>query len=139
MIIRKNYIDRIITQINDEKDSIDILMYTASPAYKVSPDGLEALYNSLRLANNRGVKIRLLTDIPQGMYQLIDLGIDAKIAKTGRRMHAKTVVFSDAAIVGSHNWSKMGITHNDEISILTTDFEEVQELKNIFEEIWSES
>lgn len=139
MIIRKNYIDIIITQINDEKDSIDILMYTASPAYKVSPDGLEALYNSLRLANNRGVKIRLLTDIPQGMYQFIDLGIDAKIAKTGRRMHAKTVIFSESAIVGSHNWSKMGLTHNDEISILTTDFEEVQELKNIFEEIWSES
>lgn len=139
MIIRKNYIDKIITQINDEDQMIDILMYMIRPAYSVRLDGLSELLSALRKAIARGVEIRVITDSPRGIQQIIDMGIHVKLANTSRRMHAKAVIFSESAIVGSHNWSKMGLTHNDEISILTTDFEEVQELKKIFEEIWSES
>lgn len=139
MIIKNNYLDKTIEQINLENKKIDILMYLIRPSYKVSSEGIVYLYEALQNAVNRGVKIRIITDFRDTIEQLNLIGAEVKLSRTSRRMHAKAVIFSDSAIVGSHNWSKMGLQHNDEISILIKDYEEIQELNKIFEEIWGDS
>lgn len=139
MIIKNNYLDKTIEQINLENKKIDVLMYLIKPSYKVSSDGIVYLYEALQSAINRGVKVRIITDFRDTIEQLSLIGAEIKLSRTSRRMHAKAVIFSDSAIVGSHNWSKMGLQHNDEISILTKDYEEIQELNKIFEEIWGDS
>ena len=139
MIIKNNYLDKTIEQINLENKKIDVLMYLIRPSYKVSSDGIVYLYEALQNAINRGVKVRIITDFRDTIEQLSLIGAEIKLSRTSRRMHAKAVIFSDSAIVGSHNWSKMGLQHNDEISILTKDYEEIQELNKIFEEIWGDS
>lgn len=139
MIIKNNYLDKTIEQINLENKKIDVLMYLIRPSYKVSSDGIVYLYEALQSAINRGVKVRIITDFRDTIEQLSLIGAEIKLSRTSRRMHAKAVIFSDSAIVGSHNWSKMGLQHNDEISILTKDYEEIQELNKIFEEIWGDS
>ena len=139
MIIKNNYLDKTIEQINLENKKIDVLMYLIRPSYKVSSDGIVYLYEALQNAINRGVKVRIITDFRDTIEQLSLIGAEIKLSRTSRRMHAKAVIFSDLAIVGSHNWSKMGLQHNDEISILTKDYEEIQELNKIFEEIWGDS
>ena len=139
MIIKNNYLDKTIEQINLENKKIDVLMYLIRPSYKVSSGGIVYLYEALQSAINRGVKVRIITDFRDTIEQLSLIGAEIKLSRTSRRMHAKAVIFSDSAIVGSHNWSKMGLQHNDEISILTKDYEEIQELNKIFEEIWGDS
>ena len=139
MIIKNNYLDKTIEQINLENKKIDVLMYLIRPSYKVSSDGIVYLYEALQSAINRGVKVRIITDFRDTIEQLSLIGAEIKLSRTSRRMHAKAVIFSDSAIVGSHNWSKMVLQHNDEISILTKDYEEIQELNKIFEEIWGDS
>ena len=139
MIIKNNYLDKTIEQINLENKKIDVLMYLIRPSYKVSSDGIVYLYEALQSAINRGVKVRIITDFRDTIEQLSLIGAEIKLSRTSRRMHAKAVIFSDSAIVGSHNWSKMGLQHNDEISILIKDYEEIQELNKIFEEIWGDS
>ena len=139
MIIKNNYLDKTIEQINLENKKIDVLMYLIRPSYKVSSTGIVYLYEALQSAINRGVKVRIITDFRDTIEQLSLIGAEIKLSRTSRRMHAKAVIFSDSAIVGSHNWSKMGLQHNDEISILTKDYEEIQELNKIFEEIWGDS
>lgn len=139
MIIKNNYLEKTIEQINLESEKIDILMYLIRPSYKVSSEGIVYLYEALQNAVNRGVKIRIITDFRDTIEQLNLIGAEVKLSRSSRRMHAKAVIFSDSAIVGSHNWSKMGLQHNDEISVLTKDYEEIQELNKIFEEIWGDS
>lgn len=139
MIIKNNYLDTIIEKINAENKKICILMYLALPDYRVSGEGLSELYKAIQNATNRGVEVRMIIDHRSGAQQFADMGVKLKLARTSRRMHAKAVIFSDSAIVGSHNWSKMGLQHNDEISILIKDYEEIQELNKIFEEIWGDS
>lgn len=137
MILKNNYVDMLIKAIDEEAEKIDVIMYLISPGYQVKNGSVEEIFRKLKEAKDRGVKVRIITDFPRSLVFAQEFDIEAKMTTSVRRLHAKAVIFSEKAIVGSHNWTKMGLQNNSELSVLTNDFEEIQELNRIFEELWN--
>jgi hypothetical protein len=69
---------------------------------------------------------------PKGVAKLCQIGT----VKSLRDLHSKVVIFDDAAIVGSANFSTNSIGNQYQCSIFTTDKKTIKELLNWFEDLW---
>lgn len=137
-VITDNYIERVIEAIEDESDEIKIAMYLWGTGRDSAGAGSTQVLYALQGAIARGVRISAIVEIPSGASLLAECGIDTKV-NTGRRLHAKLFLFSDSAIVGSHNMTDRGLLKNKEISYQFSDFESLEAARFFFDECWQSS
>ena len=126
--------DNIIELANNSKKKIDIAIYSFTN---------QRIYNSLLLAKQRGVKIRIVTDKSQskGTNSLItnleEDGFNMRMKKKVRIEHNKFAIFDDKFIItGSYNWTKSATEANSENCLVDEREHIVKQYNKRFEELW---
>ena len=137
-MITNNYFDIILEKIKKEQKQIDFVMFVVGYSQNPQKSNTAQIIYALQDAIARGVKVRAISDIGAGVEFLLESGIEAKKSNPRRRIHAKMFIFSDSVIVGSHNLTDRGLKNNFEVSAELTDFENLNEANQIFENLWAE-
>ncbi len=107
----------LIKLIDGTQKKLDICVYAISD---------DRIYDSLKKANSRGVKIRIVTDRLQStqsntVKKLWSDGFDIKISNGYRNgvMHNKYAIFDDKFVItGSFNWSNNAENYNWENAVV---------------------
>jgi mitochondrial cardiolipin hydrolase len=129
---------RIIEEINNTKNSIDIAVY------HITSYGIES---ALKKALKRGVKIRVIADQGESedIHSVVNLlkesGFAVKLVKgKGKNglMHNKFAVFDHQLLLtGSYNWTETAEHYNYENTLLLKDKPLVKAYEKEFDLLWS--
>jgi phosphatidylserine/phosphatidylglycerophosphate/cardiolipin synthase-like enzyme len=105
--------------------------------------------DALRLAVARGVRVRVLLDPTQdldgsSLAALVQAGAPARHYRvnqaTGQLLHAKLGIFDGArVIVGSANWSRLGLEVNHELDVLCDCIDVARPLEARFGLDWADA
>lgn len=124
----------VIKLINNSTQSIDIAVYSINNLN---------IIDQLIKANDKGLKIRILTDRIQAFGNsskvklLHDTGFDIKIHSKDRIMHHKFAIFDNQqAIEGSFNWTHSASTKNAEDCNIFNKEEDIKTLRRRFNKLW---
>lgn len=127
--------NKIVKLINNSELTIDAAIYAINN---------DEIVNALKKANNRGVKIRILTDRLQAagknskVRELYDCGINIRVHSKYKIEHNKFAVFDGKiASSGSYNWTNPATSKNSENCIFfNRNKEAVKEYLDRFEYLW---
>ncbi|MCQ2374831.1 MAG: phospholipase D-like domain-containing protein [Salinivirgaceae bacterium] len=124
----------ILDLIRHAHRSIDVCIYTIS--YK-------PLATELVEARNRGIKVRLVSDINKttdtgSMISFLQKKhIPLRTNHSQHLMHNKFgIIDSRLLFTGSFNWTYTAIKHNQENLLVTSNYALVQQYKTEFEKLW---
>lgn len=125
----------IIKLINQSEERIDVVVYAIN-----NDDIVEAL----KKAQNRGVKIRILTDRLQAsnkyskVRELYNYGINIRVHSKHKIEHNKFAVFdNNVAMTGSYNWTNPATEKNSENCVFFfRDRDAIEKYQNRFEYLW---
>ncbi|OZQ61331.1 hypothetical protein CA599_28395 [Paenibacillus taichungensis] len=122
--------------IDDAQDTLDISIYSLTE---------RNITNSIINAQQRGVKVRVITDRSQSegesqaerIHQLLDKGIEVKENTHSGLMHHKTTI-ADRSVVttGSFNYSTAATKYNDEVLVVIHDNAIAEYWSDVFQEMW---
>lgn len=133
----KNYaMEKVERLIDDSQKSIDLSIFFLT---------YNKVVKKLVDAHERGVKVRVIIDATGASngyskhQYLRDNGIKVKVENWGGKMHMKTAVIDDKHIViGSMNWTKAGVTKNDENTLIIKNAsQKSMQLTTFFNEMWN--
>lgn len=135
------YFDTTLSELNNAKFSIQVFMYLVS-VFPDQPDSQSnQLLNALIQAKNRGVEVKVILDQNMDFQeeasqdalqnknqaafeQLKRASIPVFFDTADTYTHAKAIVIdNETVILGSTNWSKAALTHNNETNALVRDKE----------------
>ncbi|WP_024634251.1 MULTISPECIES: phospholipase D-like domain-containing protein [Paenibacillus] len=126
----------LIQVIDDAQDTLDISIYSLTE---------RNITNSIINAQQRGVKVRVITDRSQSegesqaerIHQLLDKGIEVKENTHSGLMHHKTTI-ADRSVVttGSFNYSTAATKYNDEVLVVIHDNAIAEYWSDVFQEMW---
>ncbi len=138
LIIGKEYVTNIAPILDSAKNNIDIVVFD----FRLYPDQVGSapfkLLETLKAAQRRGVKIRILTMRLESVGVLKQLGFMARHWQGGKTLHSKFfIVDGKTAVLGSHNWTMNALTLNYETSVICESCAAVNLLQNFFESLWS--
>ena len=127
--------EKIFPIIKDAKQSIDIPIFFLTH---------NAVSKELVKAHNRGVAVRVIIDATGASngyskhQYLRDNGIKVKVENWGGKMHMKTAIIDQMhIIIGSMNWTKNGVTKNDENTLIIKNAPaKALQLSKFFNEMW---
>ncbi len=126
--------DNIVELVNGSRETIDIAIYAFTN---------QKIYDSLLLAKERGVKIRVVADKAQskGKYSFVpklqEAGFDVRIKKKVKIEHNKFGVFDKKFIItGSYNWTEAATKMNSENCVADKRKKIVAKYDKRFEELW---
>lgn len=127
--------EKIFPIIKDAKQSIDIPIFFLTH---------NAVSKELVKAHNRGVTVRIIIDATGASngyskhQYLRDNGIKVKVENWGGKMHMKTAIIDQMhIIIGSMNWTKNGVTKNDENTLIIKNAPaKALQLSKFFNEMW---
>ena len=128
----------IIKLIDTADNSIDVAVYSITN---------DNLVKALQRAQNRGVKLRILTDRLQaaGKYskvpEMYKSGLNVKVNTINKIEHNKFAVFDGEKVVtGSYNWTTSATRNNSEncLFILQKN-DSVADYQNRFNELWQKN
>jgi phosphatidylserine/phosphatidylglycerophosphate/cardiolipin synthase-like enzyme len=128
----------IINLIDDTRNTLDVAAFSLTE---------KDIIEHLCFANQRGVKIRVLTDKEQSSnkYQneavnrLINKGIPVKTNCHSGRMHLKMIISDENSVIaGSYNLSKNAETKNDEVMIFLDNRKIGSEWTDNFNDMWND-
>lgn len=131
----------------------EILLSTFKMQHSSKPKGkkVSAIYTALINAHNRGIKIKILTNISSGndflamsnkiaSKILSNNGIEVRGLQNGKITHAKIcIVDDDIILIGSHNITMRAFNQNFECSLLLKNLDLAKEMKEIFIKYWNVS
>lgn len=125
----------IIKLINQSEERIDVVVYAIN-----NDDIVEAL----KKAQDRGVKIRILTDRLQAsnkyskVRELYNYGINIRVHSKHKIEHNKFAVFdNNVAMTGSYNWTNPATEKNSENCVFFfRDRDAIEKYQNRFEYLW---
>ena len=114
----------VIPLIDKAVNSIKIVVFDWR-WYMNDPGNPCQLFNqSIVRAKNRGVKIKVISNIPDIVVRLNALGIEAKKLLTPNLVHVKMMIIDEEVmIIGSHNYTQNAFTMNYELSVILEDKE----------------
>ena len=128
--------NRIISLINNARQSIDICVFTIS-----DDDISEAVYS----AYQRKINVKIITDNDKANDEGSDVdylsrkGIPVVKDHTDNHMHHKFAVIDSTWLInGSFNWTRSASQYNNENITVLTDPELVKKFAEKFEELWQE-
>ena len=125
----------LIDLINDATDTIDVAVYSLNN---------KKLVNALKKANERGVKVRILTDRTQAgnkyskVRELHEYGMNIRVHSKNKIEHNKFAIFDGKkASTGSYNWTEPATEKNSENCVFfTDDVKVVAEYQKRFDYLW---
>ena len=125
----------LIHMINEAQESIDVAVYSINN---------KKLVTALKKANERGVKIRILTDRLQAsnksskVRELHDYGFNIRVHSKNKIEHNKFAIFDGKkASTGSYNWTNPATEKNSENCVFfTDDAKVVAEYQKRFDYLW---
>ena len=148
------YFQTTLTEFSQAKESIYVVMYLASLDSTEPNSQVSQLLKGLVDAKNRGVQVKVILDqnldftdesrqdkIYQNKNQaafeyLRANGIEVIYDTAETYTHAKAVVIDHkTSIIGSANWSKAGLTKNNEVSAIIRSKEFAKNLTTQFDQI----
>ena len=133
IIIGKDFPKKVIPLVDSAKSSISIIVFDWR-WYPDDPGNPCQLFNqSIVRAKNRGVKIKVISNIPDIVVRLNALGIEAKKLLTPNLVHVKMMIIDEEImIIGSHNYTQNAFTMNYELSVILQNKEKAKELVGFF-------
>ena len=137
VIIGNQFPDKVIPLIECAKKSIKIVVYDWR-WYPNDPGNSVQLFNQAIIrAVKRGVKIQAIVN-HEGMCAVLSQnGVAVKKIKVQGLVHAKLMIIDDnIVIIGSHNYSHNAFVLNQEISVILTDIENVEDFNIFFKTLW---
>gem|GEM_PF-3606394 len=105
---------------------------------------VDALLNSLKKAQARGVKVRVMLDDDVAENQLaidtlVGEGIDARLDNASRTLHDKLIIADKAVtLFGSTNWSETSLKYSHEANLLLRDAAVGQKASAYFQALWDD-
>ena len=128
--------NKIVNLINNSENSIDVAVYSIN-----NTDIVEAI----KLAHDRKIKLRILTDKLQasGKYskvmELYKYGVNIRVHSKNKIEHNKFAIFdSNVVSTGSFNWTNAASDKNSENCLfLIKEPDNIKAYKERFEELWS--
>lgn len=127
--------DKLITLIDQSKQSIHILMYTFTNS---------EITKALIRAKSKAVDIKVVLDEQQSTVQgsqftaLKTAGISVKIDKRGGLMHNKVAIIDQTTVIsGSYNWSDAAENTNRENMIIMRNSNLASTYESNFQSIWN--
>ncbi len=126
--------DVIIKELRNATHTADICVFTISD---------DLLSKEIKLAHQRGLKVRIITDNDKlydkgsDIRDLAKAGVPIKIDDTHNHMHHKFMVADGQLLItGSYNWTRSAADFNHENVLLTTDEHAVHDYQKTFETLW---
>ena len=141
------YFETTLTEINNAKSSVQVVMYVVS-IFPSQPDSqVNQLVNALIKVRERGVEVKVILDQNmdftedggaasqnknQAAYELLKQNnISVFFDESQTYTHAKAVVIDNQTVIlGSTNWSKAALTRNNEANAIIRSKEFAADLLN---------
>lgn len=151
ILLDGHYLPALMSLIGAAEKEILIATFKIQSSPKTYAKKLMSIYTGLARAVNRGVKVKILTNLFTGgnlaahvntvtARQLRQYGIEVQGLKKPRIVHSKIcVVDGQACIIGSHNFSTRALVSNYETSIYIKDVTISNILRTSFCSLWEES
>lgn len=118
-LICSDYAKQVPDLFRNAKKSIDILMYDWRWYLDRLEHPVQELNRELVQAVRRGVRVRTITNSPDLIPTLTELGIKARVLKDKRVLHSKLIIIDDEIlIIGSHNLTSNAFSRNLETSVV---------------------
>lgn len=138
LILDNDYTAQAIDIVKSAKTEIRLCAY-AWRWYENEPEiGIQKLNIELLRAVRRGVIVHCLVDTARLCSYFSALGFDCRSVINNRMLHTKAIcVDRRSLVVGSHNLTKRANTDNYEVSILTQDFEPLEQFITYFDKMWA--
>lgn len=120
-IVGADYPKKVIPLLDNAKKNIDLISYDwrwypNQPGHVVQQFNI-ALVNAVR----RGVIVRAVVNRAELLPVLIKVGIQARVLKDHRTLHAKMLLVDDITLVlGSHNITRNAFGSNIETSLVVS-------------------
>ena len=150
-LITDNYIKEFLKAVNNAQRYIYINSYTVSPPIKSLGLRFSSAWESLFAANRRGIEVRVLFDggsesklLMSGIVRFFSFemppGIKIRLLGIGKKLHAKFYIIDDSVFcVGSHNFTKRGLSNPYELSLLCYNNDVAVRLKTYYLSMWGVS
>lgn len=141
------YFETAMTEINDAKSSVLLVMYLVSAVPTQPESGPNQLLSALVKAKDRGVKVKVILDQSinfetenlddavarnknQEAFEFLKKnGVDVFFDESQTYTHTKAIVIdNETVLLGSTNWSKSALTRNNEANLLVHSKDLAQEI-----------
>lgn len=129
-------LNALLNHIKRSNQSIDICVFTISE---------NKIADALQQAQNRGVKVRVLTDndkqydLGSDIAKLLRGGIEVRTDRSSHHMHHKFAIFDRQYLVtGSFNWTRSASAYNHENIMIVEDPISVDAFEREFNALWEE-
>ena len=138
----RQYFEVLHKALQEAKDYIYVQMYIIITRPDVPDDPVSILLDDLIQANCKGIEVKVV--IEDGKFErsynaftrLKQAGVDVRLDSPLAVLHSKAVIIDGKiSIIGSTNWSKAAIYHNQETSVLIESEEVAEKLRKDFSEI----
>lgn len=143
------YYNNLIEEVRSAKDSIRVMMSTANN-YPKYPNGIQnELFDSLGVAVDRGVNVRVLLDESDFAKSITETnettakllrarGVKVKLDDPKVTTHAKLIVIDDrTVIVGSSNWNYPSYTETYQSNVKLTGKRVAGFYSSVFDTAWA--
>jgi len=138
ILIGKDYLPEVLQLINSAKQSIFVIIFDWR-IYPTPHNTTEStLLNAFVKAQARGVDIKVIANNDYVKDRLTALKIPCQRAKFFKIVHAKLILIDEKiAVLGSHNFTNNAFERNLEISVKLENIEDIPNLTNYFNKLWS--
>lgn len=103
----------------------------------------DRLSDALIAANDRGARVRIITDVDKSFDRGSDVarfrraGIDVVVDEGEKHMHHKFAIFDgELLLTGSYNWTRSASYYNQENILITDDARLIQSFEREFEKLF---
>ena len=137
VIIGKEFPEKVIPLIERAKKTIKTIVYDWR-WYPNDPGNAVQLFNQAMIrAVKRGVKIQAIVNHEGVCTVLSQNGVSVKKIKVQGLVHAKLMIIDDdLVIIGSHNYSHNAFVLNQEISVILSEIENIEDFNIFFRTLW---
>ncbi len=138
-----NYHERVLAFIGEAEEELLIQNQTFN-APKESHAKLRALLDAVLQRKRHGVEVKIIfrilmpADARKNLEALKEFGFDPDDIKVQKNCHTKGIVIDrKAVLIGSQNWSNLGVSDNRDASLLVRDEALAGYYGKIFDHDWS--
>jgi phosphatidylserine/phosphatidylglycerophosphate/cardiolipin synthase-like enzyme len=138
-----NFHEAVLALIESAEEELLIENQTFN-APKDSDDKLRELLDAVLTKQKAGVDVRIIfrilfaADARENLTNLVDFGFSEDSIKVQTNCHTKGVVVDKKRVLlGSQNWSNLGVSNNRDASLLFDDEELAKYFAKIFEHDWA--
>jgi phosphatidylserine/phosphatidylglycerophosphate/cardiolipin synthase-like enzyme len=122
----------------DVKSEVRVCAYDWRWYYSEPELDIQKLNIALLTLRQRGVKIFILVDKSTTQNVLRGLDFNVRKVDSSKMLHTKAICIDEKSlIIGSHNLTKRACSANYEMSIITQEFEPVQQFIKYFNAMWA--